>query len=214
MMARLRQAALDALYPPDVACPLCNREATLGPLGLCDACADAVRACPLPAFREPLDGLAAAFLYDGPARDAIHRFKYGNATYLADFFAKHIPIPDDWKPDCLVPVPLYWLRQLRRGYNQSELLALALSERCAGLPVRTDLLRRTRHTRSQTQLSAAERQTNLRGAFRAFSAAKGLSILLVDDVATTRATLCACAAQLKRHGAKRVYAACACAVFE
>ena len=126
MMARLRQAALDALYPPDVACPLCNQEAQLGPLGLCDACADAVRACPLPAFREPLDGLAAAFLYDGPARDAIHRFKYGNATYLADFFAKHIPIPDDWKPDCLVPVPLYWLRQLRRGYNQSELLALAL----------------------------------------------------------------------------------------
>ena len=214
MMARLRQAALDALYPPDVACPLCNREATLGPLGLCDACADAVRACPLPAFREPLDGLAAAFLYDGPARDAIHRFKYGNATYLADFFAKHIPIPDDWKPDCIVPVPLYWLRQLRRGYNQSELLALALSERCAGLPVRTDLIRRTRHTRSQTQLSAAERQANLRGAFRAFSAAKGLSILLVDDVATTRATLCACAAQLKRHGAKRVYAASACAVFE
>ena len=214
MMARLRQAALDALYPPDVACPLCNREATLGPLGLCDACADAVRACPLPAFREPLDGLAAAFLYDGPARDAIHRFKYGNATYLADFFAKHIPIPDDWKPDCIVPVPLYWLRQLRRGYNQSELLALALSERCAGLPVRTDLIRRTRHTRSQTQLSAAERQANLRGAFRAFSAAEGLSILLVDDVATTRATLCACAAQLKRHGAKRVYAACACTVFE
>lgn len=214
MMARLRQAALDALYPPDVACPLCNREATLGPLGLCAACADAVRACPAPAFREPLDGLAAAFLYDGPARDAIHRFKYGNATYLADFFAAHIPIPDGWQPDCLVPVPLYWLRQLRRGYNQSELLALALSERCAGLPLRPDLLRRTRHTRSQTQLSAAERQANLRGAFQAPSAAKGLSILLVDDVATTRATLCACAAQLKRHGAKRVYAACACAVFE
>lgn len=214
MSGRWYRALLDALYPTDVACPLCNREALLGPSGLCDSCAKAVRACPAPAFTEPLDGLAAGFLYDGPVRDAIHRFKYGNATYLADFFAEQIDLPSDWQIDCIVPVPLHWLRQLHRGYNQSELLALALHERYASLPVRADLLCRTRSTRPQTHLSAAERQTNLRGAFSAAPEARGLSILLVDDVATTRATLRTCAAQLKKKGARRVYAACACAAIE
>ena len=113
-----------------------------------------------------------------------------------------------------MPVPLHWTRLLRRGYNQSEMLARALAQRYPGLPVRTDVLRRARRTRSQTSLSAAQRKKNLRGAFAASPLVEGLSVLLVDDVATTRATLGACARALKRRGAKRVYAACACAAIE
>lgn len=210
MSGRVREALLDALYPAHVACPLCGQERILGRDGLCAACAD-VRTCPSPTFSEPLDGFVSGLLYDGLARDAIHRFKYGNATYLADFFAARIALPEDWHIDCIVPVPLHWLRQLKRGYNQSEMLSHALHARYPAHPVRLDLLRRTRNTRSQTHLTAAERQTNLRGAFAA-AEATGLSILLVDDVATTHATLCACAVQLKKKGALRVYAACACAV--
>ena len=211
MNGRFKRIVLDALYPNDCACPLCMEEAVLGSDGLCDGCRAALRCCPNPVCAEPLDGLTAAFLYTDPARSAVLRLKYGNATYLADFFAAHIPIPERWTIDCMVPVPLHWLRALRRGYNQSEMIAQALSERCAGLPVRTDLLRRIRSTPSQTNLDAAARKKNMRGAFAADPRVKGLSILLVDDVVTTHATLTACAAQFKKAGAARVYAACACA---
>ena len=214
MSGRAVRALLDALYP-DIACPLCGREGVARrPDGACADCASALRLCPAPVHTEPLDGLAAAYFYEGPAREAVLRLKYGGATYLADFFAAGLDLPADWEIDCIVPVPLHWTRLLRRGYNQSEMLARALAQRYPGLPVRTDVLRRARRTRSQTSLSAAQRKKNLRGAFAAFPLVEGLSVLLVDDVATTRATLGACARALKRRGAKRVYAACACAAIE
>lgn len=214
MKAALQRALLDALYPPDVACPLCGRDAFLLPSGACADCDTCLNACPAPVFTEPLDGLVAAYFYEGLARQAVLRLKYGKATYLSRFFAGGIALPEDWKIDCIVPVPLHWLREFLRGYNQSEMLAQAISERYPSLPVRKELLFRTRYTRTQTSLTASARQKNVRGAFRAGNCVKGLSILLVDDVATTRATLRACARALKKNGASRVYAACACAAIE
>lgn len=214
MSSRMKRALLDALYPKGCVCPLCMEEAHLDGDGLCDRCRAALRYCSAPVYAEPLDGLTAAFLYEDPVRSAVLRLKYGKATYLADFFAAHISIPDHWKIDCMVPVPLHWFRAFRRGYNQSEMLARALSERYMGPPVRAELLLRIRSTPSQTNLDAATRQKNVRGAFAADPSVEGLSILLIDDVVTTHATLTACAAQLKRAGAVRVYAACACAAGE
>ena len=207
---RARDALLNLLYPPDVACIACNREALLGEDFLCDACRESLVRAPgdLPA-PPPLSGLCAGLLYTAPAESAIHRFKYRRGVWLTDFLASYIVLSPDWQIDCLVPVPLHPLRQWKRGYNQSELLCRALNARYA-LPVRTDLIRRVRNTPQQARLSAAERAYNLDGAFKANTAARGLSILLVDDVTTTHETLVRCALSLTHAGASRVYAACAC----
>ena len=104
----------------------------------------------------------------------------------------------------LVPVPLARARQRERGYNQSEVLARALAEHWH-LPVRTDLLERSRSTATQTRLTPGERRRNVSGAFRASAeraSLRGLHLVLVDDVVTTAATLNACAAALHDGGAR------------
>lgn len=208
MIRLIKSGFLDALYPRGVACALCNEEAIIGGDGLCDSCRGSVLRCTHPTFHEPLDGLSAAFQYVELARGAIHRFKYARGTYLAEYFAKQIPIPAEWQIDCYVPIPLHAKKLRKRGYNQSELLANHLAEMHPA-PVRTDLLKRTRNTLSQTALDADARRKNVRGAFSLTADCKDLSIVLVDDVSTTGATLMECAGILKRAGAKRVYALCA-----
>ncbi|OPZ58076.1 MAG: DNA utilization protein GntX [Deltaproteobacteria bacterium ADurb.Bin510] len=100
-------------------------------------------------------------------------------------------------------MPLYWTRQLGRGYNQAALLARELgrlhSIPCAGL------LRRSRPTRPQVGLRRDPRKLNLRGAFEALPETAGLRVLLVDDVITTGTTLNSAAAALKRAGAAEVH---------
>lgn len=204
-LSQLTTGLLDALYPPRCVCAVCDEERTVGADVLCDDCRARLVRCPRPTVPEPLDGAAAAFLYDGLLHGPVHRFKYQRQSHLADFFAAHIELPPEWRIDCLVPVPLHPLKLWRRTFNQSALLADALSERYA-LPVRADWLRRTRNTPSQTELSAAARERNVRGAFSCAPLPAGLSVALVDDVTTTGATLCACAHALKKAGAERVYA--------
>ncbi len=107
--------------------------------------------------------------------------------------------------ELIVPVPLFWLKKMRRGYNQAQILAEAVS-RETGIPV-LDGLRRTRFTRTQTRLSDKRRTGNVQGAFdvRWPDAVAGKKILLVDDVMTTGATIQECARTLKEAGADRVY---------
>ena len=106
----------------------------------------------------------------------------------------------------LVPVPLAASRRRERGYNQSEVLAAGLARRW-NLPLRTDLLARTRATTTQTRLTTGERQRNVAHAFRSVvdrGWLRGLHLVLVDDVVTTAATLNACAAALHEGGARIV----------
>jgi ComF family protein len=108
--------------------------------------------------------------------------------------------------DRVVPVPLHWRRRLARGYNQAEQIARPLAARL-GLPC-APLLARRRATPPQSLLGKADRLANLRRAFRVPRPEKvrGLRILLVDDVATTGATLDAAARALKNAGAAAVIA--------
>jgi ComF family protein len=110
-----------------------------------------------------------------------------------------------WNVDVIAPVPLGLARLAQRGYNQSALvakpLALALGVRYYPLA-----LRRSRETHSQVGLSAVQRKENVKGAFEAkFNLVTGRSILVVDDVTTSGATLDACAAALFEAGARQVY---------
>lgn len=106
--------------------------------------------------------------------------------------------------DVVVPVPLHFWRQCRRGFNQSLLLAQTLG-RELGLPVAAHLLARPRAGRRQVGLGRAERLRALAGCFAAPPGrTRGLRVLLVDDVMTTGATLQACAGALRRAGAASV----------
>lgn len=105
--------------------------------------------------------------------------------------------------DAVVPVPLHYIRRRERGFNQASDLARAL-----GLPL-TRALRRVRATKPQATLPAGQRHRNVRDAFapaRAIKRLSGLTVVLVDDVSTTGATLEACARVLKQHGVREVRA--------
>ena len=110
--------------------------------------------------------------------------------------------------DVILPVPIHPKRRRQRGYNQAEVLARALSS-LSGLPADTKSLARVRNTVPQKQLTAAERASNLKGAFRVSGKnLKGMSVLLVDDIYTTGATADAAAKTLKESGVKAVYVVC------
>jgi ComF family protein len=102
-------------------------------------------------------------------------------------------------------VPLYPARRRERGFNQAQLLARGLAQRL-GKPLMRRCLVRTRSTETQTHLTAAERLTNVRGAFKARWRRwiEGKRVLLVDDVMTTGATVSECARALKKGGAHHV----------
>jgi ComF family protein len=102
--------------------------------------------------------------------------------------------------DVVVPVPLHWTRRFRRGFNQAERLAIGVA-RVRGLPCVEPLLRRVRRGRRQRGLTRGARRAAFNGVFAASPAARGLRVLLVDDVVTTGATIAACAAALEAAGA-------------
>lgn len=104
--------------------------------------------------------------------------------------------------DAVVPVPLHWTRFLRRGYNQSAVIAGAVAAALPSAPRVVRLLERSRRTQTQTRLDVAAKEVNVGGAFRVRKSAKAEAkafrhILLVDDVFTTGATLGACHAALR-----------------
>jgi len=136
-------------------------------------------------------------------RAIVHALKYDRRASIARHLARRMRAAGAEVlsgADILVPVPLHRSRHRERGFNQARQLAKHL-----GLPVVNALLR-TRHTSPQADLPASKRAANVRGAFAPRADVDGLTIVLVDDVATTGATLNACAAALLDAGAAEVRA--------
>lgn len=152
---------------------------------------------------------AAAWIYHqggSQASSPIYRLKYHHqpeiGTKLGRIMATEMEKTHFLEDiDALIPVPLSSDRQRERGYNQSEAIARGMSEIC-GKPVLTDVLERTEYHGSQTQKGRWERNDNVENAFRLINGDKirNTHILLVDDVVTTGATMCACAKQLEQVG--------------
>jgi ComF family protein len=144
--------------------------------------------------------------YEGELRALIHLFKYGKIQTLARPLGSLLvqALPREQTFDVITPLPLHWFKRWQRGFNQSELLAKEISRR-TGVPV-SKVVRRVRSTVTQAGLTNAKRRDNVARAFRANSrrSLQGLRVLLIDDVMTTGATAAACAAALKKAGARHI----------
>ncbi len=155
------------------------------------------------------DSGISLFAFTGVGRAFVHTLKYHNGTYLrGDLQRLFLHEKDrlrDLEGAVFVPVPLHFFRKWKRGYNQSDLIANALAKYVGGRVQR--LLRRKRHTPSQTSLTKAERKENIKNAFGLCRSAKidrRATYVLTDDVFTTGSTLNECARVLKENGAAAV----------
>ncbi|MFC1902557.1 ComF family protein [Chloroflexota bacterium] len=189
--------SLPRIMPP--LCPRCGRPQPSGTL--CPGCIT---------WQAEIDGIRSPFRFDGLLRQAIHQLKYRNiramAISLANLLHEYI-VANPVSGEVLAPVPLHQKRLRERGYNQSSLLARELGK-LIGFPVVDDCLIRQRHASPQAKTSnVIERQRNVAGAFTCRDERlRGKQILLIDDVATSGATLDACATVLKAAGAASVWA--------
>jgi len=219
----------------DPICPLCyaRLERVSGPLcHLCglpfDASTHHGNLCPECRAARRIDRIRSVCHYTGRIRKAIGELKYRGhrelvaplAQVLQEYLSNALDVADTVDPyytappsigssqvDLLIPVPLFATRERERGFNQAGLLAEELG-RLEGLVVASGALVRKRETPPQVGLSAIERRVNVRGAFEAVdrAAIRARTILLLDDVCTTGATLEECAKTLVRAGAERVWA--------
>ena len=204
-------AVLSVLFAP--VCAACGAvlEAPLGGC-VCTDCWAQVR--PVGPFivegGSPIDRLVAVGEYDGVYRDIIHALKYQGRRSIAAGLAALMHVEGEQLlagADCVVPVPLHWKREYARGFNQAREIARHLRR-----PM-FDALVRTRATTPQVELSKEQRLENVKGVFALRRPLlqtplnlEGMNVVLVDDVATTGATLRACATELKAAGATTVSA--------
>lgn len=153
----------------------------------------------------------ALFFYHSEAgyRHIPYQIKYHGNTdageYFGRFLGKKMASSELWADaDMIIPVPLHWTRQWKRGYNQAEVIAKAAAE-ALGVPVRTDILMRRRRTRTQIKLDIEDKARNVFGAFMVSEEATTIfqnggavrHIVLLDDVFTTGSTLHACFCALR-----------------
>lgn len=216
------QQGIDILFPKKCVscqangtdfCKSCQELLSYINLPVCQICGSTLTIKPCPVCQNRhlkyLDTLRSVALFvDGPLRVAIHYFKYYNRRSLKKFFASLLVQcyqTHQLQTDIIVPVPLHPSRLKERGYNQSVLLAQEVSL-LLQQPLNTKSLIRYRYTQTQTQLNFIQRQENVTDAFQCVDQQLAdQSILLIDDVATTGATLEACARVLKQSKVKAIH---------
>lgn len=204
-------------------CPHCFCAITWLDQSACDRCAlpiedptQTARTCRACHHQPPpFQRTRAVMVYDAASRDILLRFKHADRTEAAPTLARwlHRCGQDLFGPETLlVPVPMHWRRLFQRRYNQAALLCRGLS-RLTATPYAPDALKRIRHTLSQGSFDhrplhggPQARRENVKGAFAAPKPAliAGKTIILVDDVMTTGATMSECARALLDQGATSV----------
>lgn len=197
------------LFPPK--CTLCRKLLSKNETDLCHSCRDT--APEIHRTKSNIQFIAhwtALWYYKDDVRKSIQRFKFSNARSYAEVYARHLAVKVMNSGFCeelnvIAWVPVSFLRRFSRGYDQSQLIAVALGKEL-GLPTQR-LLRKIRNTCPQSQLrDASARRANIQSAYRATdpSAIADKRILLIDDVVTTGSTASECARILLTAGAKEV----------
>ncbi len=208
---KLLNGLWDVLFPPK--CILCGRLLERGETDLCRECRmeapeyDGRKSTP-----QFLDSFLAVWYYEGNVRKSLLRYKFGGARSYAKGYGRLLAMkvmqkhPEGF--DLVTWVPVSPLRNLRRGYDQVQLLGQAMGKELGLRPVR--LLRKIRHNPAQSGIrEAARRKENVRGVYRVLPGREiqGKRILLLDDILTTGATAGEAARVLKEAGAKEVHCA-------
>ena len=161
----------------------------------------------------------AVLLYTGQMQESMARFKQGGRAEYGKVYGRLLwDAKREWlqriREPVLVPVPVHSKRYRKRGYNQAEEIAKEMA-RLSGLPMRSDLLVRVKHTAPQKELSKRERSRNLQGAFRCRAdfrklCLQGKCAIIIDDIYTTGSTVEACSQTLLQAGFDKVYFLCVC----
>ena len=218
---RLFWQSIDLIFPPACAgcgkigfrwCPDCQKQVEILGDEVCPVCGDPqktkAKCWKCRNNQPPYRALRSWSVFNGPTREALHRLKYRRDLGLGDTLSERlIPFLVDlqWKIDLIVPVPLGSARLKERGYNQAALLAWPVAARL-GIHYSSTALLRIKESKSQVGLSLAERRANVDGIFKAGSRlVMGKSVLVIDDVTTTGATIESCAAALSQAGATDIY---------
>ncbi len=233
MLKRTTNRILDLIYP--ASCHLCECALTEG-RHLCTTCRDELKPVEPPFCShcgECYDGqiseqftcpnchqLEFAFQFaiaslhsSGGGRELVHDLKYMRQIQLADELARMMQttLTDSrfqpyLKDGLLVPVPLHWMRQRKRRFNQAEEICKKLSQHTHIPSLKA--LKRTRNTHTQTRFSRVKRLENLHAAFavskRLHKRIQGKPVILIDDVFTTGSTANECAKVLVQNGAEKV----------
>ena len=151
----------------------------------------------------------AVFAYEY-IRLSLYRFKYAGRREYASFYARSIAnrlgqMRKLWKPQALVPVPMYSRKKRKRGYNQAEEIAKELGKFWK-LPVITDLVVRCKNTRPMKEIVGTDRQNNLKKAFKlGTNDVKLNTIIIIDDIYTTGSTIDAVAKICREAGITHIY---------
>lgn len=226
MIRNFKQALFDIqklfqlLVPAQNACVLCDNKTANNTELLCRVCSDDLDLFPLGfdvLMHSPnlarqikttyIDGLAVVSDYRWPFSQYIPSLKFYQGEIHAVWFGHMLSAQiahQIWaKVDMIIPMPLHYVRQFFRGYNQAELITDHINSNL----VNTKVLKRKKYTKPQSQLNKRQRQNNIKMAFSCDQDLTGKVVLLVDDVVTTGQTINEAARVLKKAGATAVYVA-------
>ena len=219
-------AVLNFIYPPY--CTICNAGLAPGLTLICKTCWHSLpridntqnqkrSRANLDIKESQITKFLAVWEFNNAVQKVIHEIKFFGKKSFSKFVGREladlmIQDKDCFGVDLIIPVPLHKTRLRERGFNQSLLLSQVIFK-LTNIPVKEKVLKRIRHTRPQSKLNVFERQQNVKDAFRVInsSAVKGKTVVLVDDVLTTGATMRACAESLESAGVAKVLALTAAA---
>ena len=226
MRIKIAEKCLDLLFPSrcavcdcvvgkkDDICPECKKKLVYISPNICMKCGKEVNEREIYCYdckrkNHQFDKNLAVFPYPF-IRKSLYRFKYAGRAEYADFYAKaavmrHKDEMKEWNAEAIIPVPLHKKRLRKRGFNQAEELANSLGE-ILQIPVLKNLVIRQKNTRPMKHLQASKRQNNLKKAFLIMeNDVKLNTIILVDDIYTTGATLDELSKELKSAGVSTIY---------
>lgn len=203
-------------------CPGCNKKLSNDTKPVCDDCLSSI----LIADDEKLEyefeknfestniitDYYALYIFqpDQALQHIIHALKYKKhfkvGIFLGEMVSEGIK-SRSWQVDVIIPIPIHPLKKVERGYNQSDYIAKGMSRKL-NIPWSKKIVKRVRHTESQTKLNMKQRALNISDAFKVKRSEEiqNKNVLVVDDVSTTGATILECAKLIKAAGAETVYA--------